>query len=72
MAVRVGDLELELGPTSTVVAAALLHEVVVNAVTGLVHRGVAPPVLRAHAESGGREHNQAILDRYRGRLQRVP
>lgn len=70
--VRVDDLDLGLGPTSTVVAAALLHEVVVSAVAGLVRRGVDPPVLRAHAESGGREYNAELLGRYRGRLQRVP
>ena len=71
-AVHVADLDLGLGPTSTVVAAALLHEVIVSAVAGLVGRGVEPPVLRAHADRGGREHNAELLDRYRGRLQRVP
>ncbi len=72
VAVRVEDLDLELGPTSTIVAAALLHEVVVSAVARLVRRGVEPPVLRANVDSGGREHNAELLDRYRGRLQRVP
>ncbi len=72
VAVRVADLDRGLGPTSTVVAAALLHEVVVRAVTGLVRRGVDPPVLRAHAEDGGREYNAELLGRYRSRLQRVP
>jgi uncharacterized phosphosugar-binding protein len=71
-AIRLADLDPGLGPTSTVVAAALLHEVVVSAVAGLVSRGLEPPVLRAHTERGGREHNAALLDRYRGRLQRVP
>ncbi len=71
-AIRLADLDPGLGPTSTVVAAALLHEVVVSAVAGLVRRGLEPPVLRAHTEHGGREHNAALLERYRGRLQRVP
>ncbi len=71
-AVRVGDLDRGLGPTSTVVATALLHEVVVRAVARLVARGIEPPVLRANAESGGRETNAELFDRYRGRLQRVP
>lgn len=71
-AVRVGELDRGLGPTSTVVAAALLHEVVVSAVARLVSRGIEPPVLRANAERGGREHNTELFDRYRGRLQRVP
>ncbi len=70
--IRVDDLDRALGPTSTIVAAALLHEVVVRTVAGLVRRGVDPPVLRAHAEDGGREYNAELLDRYRGRLQRVP
>jgi uncharacterized phosphosugar-binding protein len=71
-AVRVEPRDVGLAQTSTVVAAALLHEVVVSAIAGLVRRGLDPPVLRANAEAGGREYNAKLFGRYRGRLQRVP
>ena len=68
---HVAGFEGGMGPTSTIVAAALLHEVVVSAVAGLAARGVVAPVLLANAERGGRAHNQSVLGRYRGRLERV-
>lgn len=71
-AIRVGNLAPGLGPTSTVVAASLLHEVVVDAVASLARVGVEAPVLRPNAEAGGREHNARLFERYRGRLHRVP
>lgn len=69
---HVAGFEGGLGPTSTIVAEALLHEVVVSAVAGLAARGVVAPVLLANAEHGGRAHNRELLGRYRGRLERVP
>lgn len=71
-AIEVGDLAPNLGPTSTVVAASLLHEVVVDAVASLARVGVEAPVLRPNAQAGGREHNARLFERYRGRLRRVP
>lgn len=70
LAIRVG--EVGVGATSTVVAAALLHEVIVEAVFALAARGIEPPVYRANSEEGGREHNARIRERYRGRLKTVP
>jgi uncharacterized phosphosugar-binding protein len=61
-----------VGPTSTIVAAALLHEIVVDAVGRLAARGVQAPVLRPNSAEGGRQHNERLRDRYRGRLRIVP
>jgi uncharacterized phosphosugar-binding protein len=69
VAIKVGALGV--GATSTVVGAALLHEVIVEAVSLLVARGLEPPVYRANAE-GGAGHNALLRERYRGRLKRVP
>lgn len=70
--VHVPGFDIGLGPTSTVIAEALLHEVVVGAIAALVARGLEAPVLRPNAERDGRAHNALVLDRYRSRLQRVP
>lgn len=69
VAVRVGSVGV--GATSTLVASALLHEVVVEAVQELVDRGIDPPVYRANAE-GGAEHNARLRKPYVGRLTIVP
>lgn len=61
-----------LGATSTLVAAALLHEVIVEAVLALAVRGIAAPVYRANAEAGGSEHNARLRRPYLGRLTTVP
>lgn len=70
VALRVGPVGV--GATSTVVAAALLHEVLVEAVLSLAARGIEAPVYRANAEEGGREHNARLRERYLGRLKAVP
>lgn len=70
--VRLPGLAVGLGPTSTIVAAALLHETIVGAVARLVSRGVTPPLVRSNAETGGHEHNRRLRDRYRARLRLVP
>ncbi|MGD0019781.1 MAG: sugar isomerase domain-containing protein [Candidatus Limnocylindrales bacterium] len=69
-ALRVGSVGV--GATSTLVAAALLYEVIVEAVVALAARGIEAPVYRANAEEGGREHNARLRERYHGRLKTVP
>jgi uncharacterized phosphosugar-binding protein len=70
--IAIAGLAERLGPTSTIVAAALLHEIVVEAVSRLTARGLEPPVLRPNSAEGGRQHNQRLRDRYRGRIRAVP
>ncbi len=57
-----------VGPTSTVVGAALLNAVFVEAVAELVRRGVEPPVYLSGNVDGSDAHNTALVDRYRGRI----
>jgi uncharacterized phosphosugar-binding protein len=59
-------------PTSTVVATALLHEVVGEAVGRLAARGIEAPVLRSNSDAGGRQHNDRLRDMYRARVRLVP
>lgn len=69
-AVRIGSIGV--GATSTLVASALLHEVIVEAVLALTARGIEAPVYRANAEEGGSVHNARLLQPYLGRLTTVP
>lgn len=68
-AIRVGSVGV--GATSTLVASALIHETIVEAVFILAARGLELPVYRANSEDGGREHNARLRERYRGRLNSV-
>ncbi len=70
--IAVAGLDERLGPTSTIVAAALLHEIVVLAVEHLAERGVRAPVLLPNSMEGGRQHNERLRDRYRDRVRPVP
>jgi uncharacterized phosphosugar-binding protein len=70
LAIRIGSIGV--GATSTLVASALLHEVVVEAVLVLEARGIEAPVYRANAEEGGSAHNARLLRPYLGRLTTVP
>ncbi len=70
LAVRDGPAGV--GATSTLVGAALLHEVIVEAVLVLGVRGIEAPVYRANAEPGGCEHNARLRKPYLGRLTTVP
>jgi uncharacterized phosphosugar-binding protein len=57
-----------VGPTSTVVGAALLQALVVEVVAALVQRGVDPEVLASSNTRGGDDHNAELLARYRDRV----
>lgn len=70
--ISVAGVAERVGPTSTIVAAALLHEIVVNAVARLAARGVEPPVLRPNSAEGGCLHNERLQARYRSRIRIVP
>jgi uncharacterized phosphosugar-binding protein len=61
-----------VAPTSTVVATALLHEVIAEAIGRMAARGVEAPVLRSNSDIGGRQHNERLRDLYRARVRLVP
>jgi len=57
-----------VGPSSTVVGAALLNALVCETVERLLATGQTPPIFLSANLDGGDEHNAALLARYRGRV----
>jgi uncharacterized phosphosugar-binding protein len=70
-AVEVDGVAEAIGPTSTVVGAALLNATLVEAIAELVRRGVEPPILVSQNVDGSAERNARLKDRYRGRIRSV-
>jgi uncharacterized phosphosugar-binding protein len=70
-AVEVDGTGLKAGPTSTVIGAALLNAVFVEAAGVLVGEGVEPPVYRSSNMPGAAEHNQDLIERFRGRVRHL-
>jgi uncharacterized phosphosugar-binding protein len=70
-----GDAVLDLpgvpgrvGPTSTLLGAAIVEAISVQAAAVLVERGVTPPVLVSANLPEGDAHNRALIEHYRNRL----
>lgn len=70
-AVHIAGAPADVGPTSTVVGAALLNAVMAEAVAELVRRGVPPPLLVSQNTDNFAEHNEALRRRYAGRIRSV-
>ncbi|MCS7351485.1 MAG: SIS domain-containing protein [Anaerolineae bacterium] len=62
------DADLSVGPTSTVIGAALLQAVISEAAAQLLNRGVRPPLFRSGNLEGADAYNQELRSRYRGRV----
>ena len=60
--VEIAGFERRVGPTSTVVGAAIVNAIVAEAVDRLVARGVRPDVFVSSNVAGGDEANRKILD----------
>lgn len=60
--------QVRVGPTSTVVGAAMLNAVVAEAVDLLIHRGHVPDVFASSNLANGDEVNQALITRYAPRV----
>lgn len=56
------------GSTSTVVGAALMNALVVEAASALIARGLEAPIFRSANLDGSESSNQRWMDRYSGRL----
>jgi uncharacterized phosphosugar-binding protein len=67
-AVDIEGVPVPVGPVSTVIGAALLNAVVVEAASELVRRGVDAPVFASQNVDGTDDYNAAIEARYRGRI----
>ncbi len=73
-----GDAVLEMpsvpgrvGPTSTVLGAAIVNAISVAAARHLADRGIVPPVLVSSNLPEGDAHNARLVTRYRSRLART-
>lgn len=66
--VRLPGLATPVGPISTVLGAAVLHAILVEACRLLVERGVEPPVFTSVNTDGGDDRNRELLRRYAGRV----
>ena len=56
------------GSTSTVVGAALMNALVVEAASALIARGLEAPIFRSANLDGSESSNQRWMDRYSSRL----
>jgi len=62
---------LKVGPTSTVIGAALLNAVFVEATCTLASEGMEPPVYRSSNMEGAPEHNRRLVERFGGRIRHL-
>jgi uncharacterized phosphosugar-binding protein len=69
--VEVDGTGLKVGPTSTVIGAALLNAVFVEATCALASEGVEPPVYRSGNMPGAPEHNRRLVERFGGRIRHL-
>lgn len=62
--VQIPGLPERIGPTSTVVGAAVINALVIDAVEKMVGDGFVPPVFLSANLDGGDEHNARIFEEY--------
>ena len=70
-AVDLDGQDFKVGPTSTVIGAALLNAIFVEAAGMLAAKGVEPPVYRSSNMPGAAEHNRDLVERFRGRIRHL-
>lgn len=61
-------LSVPFGPTSTVLATAVINAIFVEVIHLLVEKGIEPPVFLSGNIDGADEHNQKLIEKYAGRL----
>ena len=66
--VALEGLEANVGPSSTVLGAALMNAIVVEVTDRLLRAGKEPPAIVSMNVPGGEERNRALIERYRPRL----
>lgn len=67
-AVEIEGVGLPMGPTSTVLGAAIVNAIAMTAARLAAARGVPPAVFTSSNVAGGDERNRAALERYRARV----
>mgnify|MGYP002153791215 CR=1 FL=1 len=61
-------LPAKIGPTSTVLGAAIMNAVMIEAIRYILHKEGIPPVLMSSNIDGGHEHNARVIARYKDRM----
>jgi uncharacterized phosphosugar-binding protein len=61
-------LAAPIGAGSGVAGLFIIHSVIVQTIQNLLDRGIDPPVFRSGNLDGSDEFNQALLERYKGRI----
>ncbi|MBN1287083.1 MAG: SIS domain-containing protein [Anaerolineae bacterium] len=69
-AIDLPNTDMKSGATSTVVGAAIIQAIVVQAAALLAERGIEPPVLVSANVPHGDAHNEKLRERYRPRMVR--
>jgi len=67
-AISLNGLPEKIGPTSTVVGAALVNTLVIETVGAMLDEGLLPPVFMSANLDGGDEHNKKIFDEYKDNI----
>jgi uncharacterized phosphosugar-binding protein len=65
---HVDGLAAPIGSGSGVTGLFIIHSVIVQTIQNLLDRGIDPPVFRSGNLDGSDEFNQALLERYKGRI----
>lgn len=63
--IKFESLPQQVGPTSTVVGAAIVNSIVVGVTEALLAQGLNPPIFFSANLDGGDEHNQKIFKQYK-------
>lgn len=67
-AIRIEGFEQKIGPTSTIVGAAIGNAIIVEASSILLSRGIKPPIFHSANVDGGDEFNKKMLQKYKDRI----
>lgn len=65
---RHDQVKVPFTPTSTVIGAAILNAVLAKAVVLMAENGFEPPVFLSGNIDGADNHNQALIEKYKGRI----
>jgi uncharacterized phosphosugar-binding protein len=67
-AVDLDGLNSKMGATSTVVGAALLHAIMIQAASILVDKGIQPEIFNSSNSDDGEAYNESLIAKYKGQI----
>ncbi len=68
---QIGNLPQKMGPVSTIINAAILHTVMMQACEIMLKKGITPPIWMSANLEGGDEFNRKHILRYRSRCKHL-